>query len=91
MASAILLLVVLFAHVPSAVPQPQPDRNLPRDAAWEASELERARRIVDAKIDTLVATEQGVMFGNGRVWFRPLAEHKNAVKIVAINDPNRTH
>ena len=31
----------------------------------------------------------GVMFDNGRVRFRPLAEHKDALKIVAINDPNQ--
>jgi uncharacterized protein YbaA (DUF1428 family) len=44
------------------------------------------KAIADARVDTLVANQQGVMFDNGRLWFRPLAEHKNAVKIVAIND-----
>jgi hypothetical protein len=29
------------------------------------------------------------MFDSGRVWFRPVVEHKNAMKIVAINDPNQ--
>jgi hypothetical protein len=43
--------------------------------------------IAAAKVETLVANQQGVMFDNGRVWFRPLAEHKNALKIVAINEP----
>ena len=47
------------------------------------------KAIADAKIDTLFANQQGVMFDNGRVWFRPVVEHKNAVKIVAINDPNQ--
>jgi uncharacterized protein YbaA (DUF1428 family) len=48
------------------------------------------KAIADAKVDTLVANQQGVMVDNGRVWFRPLAEHKNAVKIVAINEPSQT-
>jgi hypothetical protein len=43
--------------------------------------------IAAAKIDTLAASQQGVTFDNGRVWFRPVAEHKNAMKIVAINEP----
>jgi hypothetical protein len=47
------------------------------------------KAIADAKVEALSANEQGVMFDNGRVRFRPLAEHKNALKIVAINDPNR--
>ena len=47
------------------------------------------KAIADAKVDTLFANQQGVMFDNGRVWFRPVVEHKNAVKIVAINDPNQ--
>jgi len=45
------------------------------------------RAIAEAKVDTLVASQQGVMLDNGRVWFRPLAEHKHAMKIFAINDP----
>lgn len=47
------------------------------------------KAIADARTETLVATQQGVMFDNGRVRFRPLAEHKDALKIVAINDPNQ--
>jgi hypothetical protein len=48
------------------------------------------KAIADAKVDTLFANQQGVMFDNGRVWFRPVVEHKNAVKIVAINDTAQT-
>jgi len=47
------------------------------------------KAIADARVETLVANQQGVMFDNGRVRFRPLAEHKDALKIVAINDPNQ--
>jgi len=43
--------------------------------------------IAAAKVETLVANQQGVTFDNGRVWFRPLAEHKNAIKIVTVNEP----
>jgi len=43
--------------------------------------------IAAAKVDALVANQQGVMFDNGRVWFRPIVEHKNAIKIVTINEP----
>ena len=45
------------------------------------------RAIAEAKVETLFANQQGVAVDNGRVWFRPLAEHKNAMKVVAINDP----
>ena len=47
------------------------------------------KSIAEAKVETLVANQQGVMLDNGRVRFRPLAEHKDALKIVAINDPNQ--
>ena len=47
------------------------------------------KAIAEAKVESLSANQQGVMFDNGRVWFRPLPEHKNAIKIVAINDPNQ--
>jgi hypothetical protein len=43
--------------------------------------------IAAAKVDALVANQQGVMLDNGRIWFRPLVEHKNALKVVAINEP----
>ena len=45
------------------------------------------KAIADARVDALLANQQGVAIDNGRVWFRPVAEHKNAVRIVAINDP----
>jgi hypothetical protein len=47
------------------------------------------KSIAEAKVETLVANQQGVRFDNGRVRFRPLAEHKDALKIVAINEPNQ--
>jgi hypothetical protein len=47
------------------------------------------KAIAEAKVDTLFANQQGIMFDNGRVWFRPVSEHRNAIKIVAINDPNQ--
>jgi len=47
------------------------------------------KAIAEAKVDALVASQQGVMFGNGRVWFRPVVERKNAMKIVAMNEPNQ--
>ena len=47
------------------------------------------KSIAEAKVETLVANQQGVVFDDGRVRFRPLAEHKDALKIVAINDPNQ--
>jgi len=47
------------------------------------------KAIAEANVDTLFANQQGVMVDNGRVWFRPISEHKNAIKIVAINDPNQ--
>lgn len=47
------------------------------------------KAIADARVETLFANQQGVMIDNGRIRFRPLAEHKDALKIVAINDPNQ--
>ena len=47
------------------------------------------KAIAEANVEALVANQQGVMFDNGRVWFRPVTEQKNAIKIVAINEPSR--
>ena len=47
------------------------------------------KAIADARVETLAANQQGVMLDNGRIRARPLAEHKNALKIVAINEPNQ--
>ena len=44
--------------------------------------------IATARVETLFANQQGVMFDSGRVWFRPVVERKNALKVVAINDPS---
>jgi len=40
-----------------------------------------------AKVDALVANQQGVMLDHGRIWFRPVVERKHAIKVVAINEP----
>ena len=47
------------------------------------------KAIAEAKVERLLANQQGVTCDSGRVWFRPMPEHKNAIKIVAINDPNQ--
>ena len=47
------------------------------------------KAIAEAKVDTLVADQRGVAFDNGRVRFRPLAKHRDALKIVGINEPNQ--
>ena len=47
------------------------------------------RAIAEASVDTLLADQQGITLDSGRIRFRPLPEHKNALKIVAINDSNR--
>lgn len=44
------------------------------------------KAIADARPETLAASQDGVMFDGGRVWFRPIAARKNALRIVAIND-----
>jgi len=48
-------------------------------------ELKKA--IAAARPETLSANQEGVMFDNGRLLFRPVVERKNALKIVAINEP----
>jgi hypothetical protein len=45
------------------------------------------KAIADATVETLFANQQGIMFDGGRVWFRPVVERKNAIRIVAINEP----
>ena len=44
------------------------------------------KTIASAKLDTLAASQQGVVAG-GRICFRPVTEHKNAIRVVAINGP----
>ena len=44
------------------------------------------KAIAEARVETLTVNQQGVTFDNGRLWFRPVAARKNALKIVAIND-----
>jgi hypothetical protein len=44
------------------------------------------KAIADAKVDTLVANQQGVTLDSGRVLFRPVAERKNALKIIAVGE-----
>ena len=44
------------------------------------------KAIAEATVETLAADQQGVTFDNGRVRFRPVPEHRNAIKIVAINE-----
>jgi phage-related minor tail protein len=43
--------------------------------------------IATAKVESLSVNQKGVMFDGGRVWFRPVEQHKNALKIVAFNQP----
>jgi len=44
------------------------------------------KAIAAARPGTLSASQEGVMFDNGRVWFRPIAADKNALRVVAINE-----
>jgi len=48
---------------------------------------ELKKSIAEARPESLFANQQGVMFDNGRVWFRPVVARKSALKIVAINEP----
>ena len=48
------------------------------------------KAIAEAKVETLSVSAQGVTFDGGRVWFRPVAERKNALKIVAIGEAVQT-
>jgi hypothetical protein len=45
------------------------------------------KAIAEAKVDTVLADQQGLKLDNGRVRFRPLPEHKNTLRIVAIGEP----
>ena len=39
------------------------------------------------RVETLTVSQQGVTFDNGRLWFRPVAARRNALRIVAIGEP----
>jgi hypothetical protein len=45
------------------------------------------KAIAAARPDTLVTSQEGISFDNGRVWFRPVASEKSALRVVAINEP----
>jgi hypothetical protein len=51
-------------------------------------ELKKA--IAAARPETLSASQEGVMFDNGRVCFRPVAADKNALRVVAITEGAQT-
>ena len=48
------------------------------------------KAIGEAKVDTLLADPQGIRLENGQVRFRPLPEHRNAIRIVAFNEASQT-
>lgn len=48
------------------------------------------KAIAEAKVDTLLADQQGIRLGSGQVRFRPMPEHKNAIRIVAFNEASQT-
>jgi hypothetical protein len=48
------------------------------------------KAIAAARPETLSANQEGVMFDNGRVCFRPVAADKNALRVVAINEGAQT-
>jgi hypothetical protein len=50
---------------------------------------ELKKSISGARPESLFVNQQGVMFDNGRVWFRPVVARKNALRIVAINEPGQ--
>ena len=45
------------------------------------------KAIAEARVETLTVNQQGVTFDNGRLWFRPVVDRKNALKIVAFGEP----
>jgi hypothetical protein len=48
------------------------------------------KAIAAARPETLSANQEGVMFDNGRVCFRPVAADKNALRVVAITEGAQT-
>ena len=47
------------------------------------------KAIASATVDNLTADAEGIALDGGRVRVRALAEHRNALRIVSINDTNR--
>ncbi len=88
------LKVASLVHFPITVSIDGQERVIANESEFQARysrifDAELRKAIADARAETLVANQQGVMLDGGRISFRPLPEHKNAIKIVAINDPNR--
>lgn len=84
--------VATLVHYPLTVWMDGAETTVRNDSEFQARysrifDADLKKAIAEAKVDTVLADQQGIKLDNGRVRFRPLPEHKNALRIVAIGEP----
>lgn len=84
--------VATLVHYPLTVWMDGAETTVRNDSEFQARysrifDADLKKAIAEAKVDTVLADQQGIKFDNGRIRFRPLPEHKNTLRIVAIGEP----
>jgi hypothetical protein len=84
--------VATLVHYPLTVWMDGAETTVRNDSEFQARysrifDADLKKAIAEAKVDTVLADQQGIKLDNGRVRFRPLPEHKNTLRIVAIGEP----
>lgn len=84
--------VATLVHYPLTVWMDGAETTVRNDSEFQARysrifDADLKKAIAEAKVDTVLADQQGLKLDNGRVRFRPLPEHKNTLRIVAIGEP----
>lgn len=87
--------VATLVHYPLTVWMDGAETTVRNDSEFQARysrifDADLKKAIAEASVDSLAADAQGIVLGGGRIRFRPLAQHRNAVKIVAINETSQT-
>jgi hypothetical protein len=83
--------VAALVHYPLTVWMDGAETTVRNDSEFQARysrifDADLKKAIAEASVDSLAADAQGIVLGGGRIRVRPVAEHRNAVKIVAINN-----
>jgi hypothetical protein len=84
--------VATLVHYPLTVWMDGAETTVRNDSEFQARysrifDADLKKAIAEAKVDTVLADQQGIKLDSGRVRFRPLPEHKNTLRIVAIGEP----
>ena len=87
--------VATLVHYPLTVWMDGAETTVRNDSEFQSRysrifDADLKKAIAEAKVDTVLADQQGIRLDNGRVRFRPLPEHKNTLRIVAFNETSQT-